>query len=70
MQRTQMIQGNVLEIDAELQRKIHDLAAARGINSAELVREAIRYYAPTTEPRPNWLDSAESFGLIGCKRPV
>jgi len=30
------------------------------------VREAIQYFAPPRDRRTNWLDTADSYGLIGC----
>ncbi len=66
-----MHRSHRLELDAELERQIDDLARASGISAADLVRDAIEAYAAThprgeTNGGETLFDRWSSKGFIGC----
>jgi len=61
-----MHRSNGLQIDEDLQRLIDEIAQARGISPADVVRAAVEEYSAPTQWPETWLERAERLGLIGC----
>ena len=66
MLRKQGFGGGVLELDPGLKRRIDELARESDMSPSDLVRAAIEQYAPPSDRRVSWMESAEAYGLIGC----